>query len=221
MPAQMKHSTKTFLILGDSWGVPNTLPVGDPPETHIEHLLAGIGHRVINCAKNAGSNQDSIRRARKIDEKVDYCIWFHTELLRDRYSTKIDINQHRYTIQQLIDAIADKTYAEYDDLIAKLDCRSIVIGGQAPVLGNPRSDYMIRDWRSYLLMEDMPVQTLCHIDLIESTNCVDTLENKNRMLEKNERVLEAMQNSNLFPDNCHPGKKAHRGLFGKIKRIIC
>ena len=79
-------------------------------EDHTEHQLRKLGHTVYNCSQCAGSNASSLARAKKflagepvfcpevqyksVDTvgptqilqtpfKVDWVVWFHTELSRD------------------------------------------------------------------------------------------------------------------------------------------
>jgi phospholipase/lecithinase/hemolysin len=43
--------------------------------------------------------------------------------------------------------------------------------------------------------------------------CRDSLEQQNQWIDDVETVMRAMQKSDLFVDNCHPGDRAHKMLF--------
>jgi hypothetical protein len=155
------------------------------------------------------------------DLKIDVIIWFHTEFMRGEYkfdfvNTSIEQNiihgaQHDYTI-------VGGFVNEHPN--AKL----VVIGGQSPVITDILYQYLtpdliIQDWRSELLNMPLPnVHTLIKPELWIEPSKVDTMDYKLKVLEDHKIILDAMQNSDLFPDNCHPGGNAHEQLTTRLHK---
>lgn len=219
------------MIIGDSWGVPNYPPqyyglkdrhhIGDPPETHTEFLLRARGHRVTNCAINASGNYRSILEAEKQikGHKIDWIVWFHTELLRDSHLDQLD--RRPYYINDLIDQLAQRIYPSFDRLRSKTGARAAVIGGQAPLLDSfytyARADWVKTDWRSEILGQQLPsVHSLCTAQLIDSSLCRDSLEDRIRLLDQHKLILDSMAASPDFPDLCHPGRGPHLKLVEEL-----
>jgi hypothetical protein len=135
-----------ILILGCSFGVPNYYG-GSPTgmkEHHTEFLLRDKGHVVYNCSQNAGSNLQTLERAKKYlngmaivhpayhqnpptDQFVnqfiqcknikalDLIIWFHTELSRDGIH-------------------ANTVYSKFTEFFSTHNAKVAVIGGAGDVL---------------------------------------------------------------------------------------
>lgn len=245
----------TVVIIGDSWGVPSYPPtdyinstikkikqlssanveinvthLGDPPETHLEFLLIDAGYNVINFSKNGGSNLETIRQASDYFEennaKADWLIWFHTESLRDRNEI-LKSSKTKFSIPVLSKELSVMAYTEFAKLVALLQCRIIVIGGQAPVFVEEfnrivkSSDLLIEDWHSEILGVKLPFSHgVCNLDLVESTNCIDSIEDKFNMLDDIDTILRLDYESTDFPDNAHPGRRAHKNLFDKINCVL-
>ena len=155
------------------------------------------------------------------DLKIDVIIWFHTEFMRGEYkfdfvNTSIEQNiihgaQHDYTIVR--DFLNERPHAKL-----------VVIGGQSPVITDILYQYLtpdlvIQDWRSELLNMPLPtVHTLIKPELWVEPSKVDTMDYKLKVLEDHKIILDAMQNSDLFPDNCHPGGVAHEQLTTRLHK---
>jgi hypothetical protein len=155
------------------------------------------------------------------DLKIDVIIWFHTEFMRGEYkfdfvNTSIEQNiihgaQHDYTIVR--DFLNERPHAKL-----------VVIGGQSPVITDILYQYLtpdlvIQDWRSELLNMPLPtVHTLVKPELWVEPSRVDTMDYKLKVLEDHKIILDAMQNSDLFPDNCHPGGNAHEQLTTRLHK---
>jgi len=252
---EIKKQNGTIVIIGDSWGVPNYPPtnyinnsiekikklsssnieinvthLGDPPETHLEFLLNNEGYNVINFSKTGGSNLQTIRRATqyflKYNIKVNWLIWFHTESLRDRDEI-LTSSKIKFSISKLTKDLTILAYQEFSDLISTLNCKTIAIGGQAPIdvtefnrLVGP-IELLIEDWHSEILGRKLPVSHgVCNLDLFDSKNCIDTIEEKSKMLDSIHTILNLDWDSPDFPDNAHPGKDAHKKLFDRIKYLL-
>jgi hypothetical protein len=242
------------MILGDSWGVPNYPPteyikhrineikklsavaeikfqhLGDPPETHLEFLLKDCGYSIINLSISGGSNLETIRSAEeylnKNKIKIDWLIWFHTESLRD-WSEILTSPDTKFSIPILSKQLACAAYKKFAELIKKIKCKTIVIGGQAPIFLKEFKDnigdvdLLIEDWHADILGVNLPFSHgVCNLNLFEFPGCLDTTEEKKKMLDNIDTILKLDFESVEFPDNAHPGKKAHAELFQKIKGII-
>jgi len=250
-----KKKTITIAIIGDSWGVPSYPPtdyinstinkikklsltnveinvthLGDPPDTHLEFLLRDAGYDVVNFSKNGGSNLETIRQAKdyylKNESSVDWLIWFHTESLRDQDAILKSPNT-KFSIPVLSKDLAIIAYKEFNNLVETLNCKTIVIGGQAPVFVEEfntiikKTELLIEDWHSEILGVKLPFSHgVCNLNLIESNYCLDSIEEKSIMLDNINTILKLDYNSADFPDNAHPGRRAHRDLFDKLNCIL-
>lgn len=241
---------KTILMIGDSWGVPNYEgpQCGAEPHEHTENRLRKLGYKVYNCSMNGGSNIDTINLAKKflsgkptvlepislqnnlyptgiqsvIDKEytIDVIIWFHTEFLRGPFANfNIPLNEN-------IRSTAHKDYNYASDFFSKFpDAKKIIIGGQSPVIPEILfeyiiPDYLLVDWRSEIIGEKLPeVHTLTRPgDWIHKSP--DDKDFKLELMDKQTIVLNAMQRSKDFPDDCHPGAKAHEVLTNRIHTLL-
>jgi hypothetical protein len=215
-----------ILIIGDSWSVPNYRdPNGDPKETHSEFLLKNLGHTVHNCGMNGGSNFGTLDRAkvylsgkeighpahlpnqgmiRTDQEKIDLVIWFHTEPYRDIHL----ISPTNKTIDQQLHEICGIIYREYKDFLDSLNAKIAVIGGCSDI-HDTLYEYITPDfcwpsWQKKLL-------GIGSMGFNLSSGTTPT-ENDIQLLDNSLKVIQAMMESSYFPDNCHPGKQAHKEL---------
>jgi hypothetical protein len=243
-------SMKTILMIGDSWGVPNYEgpKCGAEPHEHTENRLKKFGYKVYNCSVNGGSNIDTINLAKKFlsgrstilepislqnklypegiaytidkDFSIDVIVWFHTEFFRGP-----DID-YRIPINENIKLLAHNDYKYVSEFFSQYpSAKKIVIGGQSPVITdilfqyiNP--DYLIADWRSEIVEQKLPeVHTLSRPkDWVDRS--IDDIEFKIDLLGKHKILFDAMYHSADFPDNCHPGGKAHEVLSNRIHSIL-
>ena len=211
-----------ILMLGCSYGVPNYFgPPGSPPEHHLEFLLTSQGHRVHNCSKNSGSNLETLTRAKQyllgsriehpaqtgqyVECKevgtLDLVIWFHTEVSR---GNTVDFNS---------------VYKEFANFFLDLATPVAVIGGAGDVLPDFETfftpDFFIPSWRRLILGEHTPLtNNISQSQLIKKSNL--TVEQKIQVIDDSLHVIEAMQNSQHFPDGCHPGTWPHQDLFDRL-----
>lgn len=228
------------LILGCSFGVPNYFgPPMPSPEDHTEFILRSFGHNVINCAKNGGSNLDSLRRGYDFlsgkpvthpahknqivqgikNQPVDWIVWFHTELYRDFSSLPNRTNL--FELDSV--ALAEITYQSYRDFQHKTGAKLAVIGGAGDLhhcfdkYFSP--EFVIRSWRSEILGTDIiSSNTLWQQEYFNYSK--DPVEEKLMRLESNLDLLDLMSTSADFPDGCHPGSRPHRELSEKLHAIF-
>ena len=211
-----------ILMLGCSYGVPNYFgPPGAPPNHHLEFLLRDQGHSVHNCSKNSGSNLETLTRAKhyllgnriehpayagqyiecKEVAPLDLVIWFHTEVSR---GNTVDFNC---------------VYKEFANFFLDLATPVAVIGGAGDVLPDFETfftpDFFIPSWRRLILGEHTPLtNNISQSQLIKKSNL--TVEQKIQVIDDSLHVIEAMQNSQHFPDGCHPGTWPHQDLFDRL-----
>lgn len=239
---------KTVVIIGDSWGVPNYEGprCGAEPHEHTEYRLRELGYRVYNCALNGGSNIMSTQHAIDylsgkmvtlepkslvnnfhkqnsptiIDEvypKVDFVVWFHTESLRNFYNDQMTINENLYEGYK-------QDYEFVQKFVNSLNCKLIVIGGQAPIYSplfynyfNPFS--VIEDWRSDIVGFKLPtVYWLTRTEWVDKS--LDDRETKLDYLNKASKCFDAMRDSPNFIDNCHPAGIPHSNLSNLLHKIF-
>jgi hypothetical protein len=228
------------LILGCSFGVPNYFgPPSPPPQDHTEFILRDLGHTVINCAKNGGSNLNSLKRANDFlsgkpiahpayknqavqgiaNQSIDWIVWFHTELYRDFLilPNKTNLYEHDSV------ALAEMTYQAYRDFQLNTRAKLAVIGGAGDLhhcfdkYFTP--EFVIRSWRSEILGTDIiSDNTLWQQEYFDYSK--DSIEQKLLYLENNLDLLDLMHASSDFPDNCHPGLKPHKELSKKLHAIF-
>ena len=228
------------LILGCSFGVPNYFgPPMPGPDTHTEFLLRKHGHTVFNCAKNGGSNLDSLERAKSFlhgipithpafkdqsvkttaGQKIDWIVWFHTELYRDLQ--KLPNKTNLFTQDR--SAIAKLTYQSYKEFQDQTSAKLAVIGG-AGELDDCFSDYLlpeftIRSWRSEILgIDTLSSHTLWQREYFNHSK--DTVKEKLQRLENDLYLLDLTHASADFPDDYHPGERPHRELAEKLHKLF-
>lgn len=207
-----------ILILGCSFGVPDN---GCPFESHTENQLKLQGHKVINCARSGSSNLESLAIAEKLLEcisyRVDWVIWFHTELIRDMsYMCE-------YTSLSF-EATANLVYKNYSQFAKKHNAKLAVIGGAAPVYPTLfeyiQPDFCIPSWFNKILNLNLPqIQTLSRLDIIEGLQGIGPA-GKLEILEQHEEILNALEASDDFPDNYHAGIRPHMELAKELHKAF-
>jgi hypothetical protein len=236
-----------ILIIGDSWGVPNYFgSPGIDKEYHTEYLLRNLGYNVYNCSRNGDGNISSLERAKQFllgfpishpagthpnfpklydydisvdspNPKIDYIIWFHTEFFRNFDPTNM-------MLDQAILESANLQYSIISEFVKEQYAKLIVIGGQCPVrkeLYNYIKPYfVIEDWRSEIIGKKLPeVYTLSRPESWLNS-IIDGTDFKLELIEKHHTILRAMQESDDFPDNCHPGIKPHMELTKTLSELL-
>jgi preprotein translocase subunit Sss1 len=211
-----------ILILGCSFGVPDN---GCPAKFHTENQLKLLGYSVINCARPCSSNLESLTIAQTLLEnkppKIDWIVWFHTELIRDVCFLSSNIKS--FSLISLNEA-AVTVYKEYKKIIQKTGAKIAIVGGAGPV--HPllydyiRPDFCIPSWFNEILNLTLPqIQTLSRLDVIEEMQSIGS-EMKLKILLQHEEILNALEASDDFPDNYHPGARPHIELTQRLHTIF-
>jgi hypothetical protein len=211
-----------ILILGCSFGVPG---IGCPEEYHTEHQLRLLKHSVYNCARPGVGNIASLKIAKdfcnKTPIKIDWVIWFHTELIRDWE----DLHKEMYSNgNYLLKDLAKIVYSCYAEFLNELQAKLAVIGGAGPILPE-LNDYMqpefcIPSWFNKILDLDLPqVQTLSRPEMLELWQNVG-VTNKLKILQQYEEILDALEKSEDFGDNYHPGPEPHMKLVQELNQVF-
>jgi hypothetical protein len=191
---------------------------------------------VINCAKNGGSNLDSLKRAcdflagnpivhpayntkivqGNINQPIDWIVWFHTELYRDFSVLPNKTNLYKYDSA----ALAEMTYQRYKDFQHTTGAKLAVIGGAGDLhqcFDNYFTpEFVIRSWRSDIL--GVAINSLWQQEYFDHSK--DSIKQKLMQLENNLDLLDLMHASVSFPDNCHPGSIPHQELAEKLHTIF-
>jgi len=219
-------------IVGDSWGYPllggcNDLQLYNP-EDHTENNLIRLGYTVNQYAYGGISNVESIHRMQNSPPRqCDWIIWFHTEAFRD-FDGQFGTVSDPFRVIDKQNQILEWTYGEFERIRSRYDANVILIGGQAYTVPRLVDRYIknvklhIVDWRAELLgVKRTGTHTLCHPYLFEeSCVCIDDKQTLYTLIKNNTVWLDLMKKSDLFPDNCHPGGKAHKSLSMRIHKII-
>jgi len=199
-----------------------------------------LGHTVYNCSQCAGSNINSLTRAKKFlagepillpdilydptnlcgptqilkkSFDVDWIVWFHTELMRDAYDLRLPM----HSAMELV-------YTQYFDFVNSLGAKLAIIGGAGPIhpalfnYGQP--DFSIISWFNEILNLDLPqIQTLSRLDIVEKMQDIGVGE-KLKILQQHAVIRQALEDSEDFPDNYHPGNGPHRELTKRLHQIF-
>ena len=140
-------------------------------------------------------------------QKIDWIVWFHTESIRDLNSGPA-INF--CTLKELYTISLHAGYRAFKLLIDNFpNVKTAVIGGQAfvdPIFYSYHTpNFIIEDWRSEIVGRKLPeVYSLSRVDLVDSL--YDNTEEKLNTLNNHAAIYDAMSNTQLFFDRCHPGK---------------
>ena len=220
-------------MIGDSYGVPNDRgPPGAPPEHHTEYLLREIKeankpkYEVINLSINGSNNaqQASILEVflhSRPDKKIDFVVWFHNTAL----TTVITPPTHVISVTKYMHAYLNGTYKRMALLKQRTGARWVVIGASSELPENyysqPLHDYVIHDWRSQILKENLPqvfgAGVVWNRSIINSEYNIDSAETKNKMILDFEYVQNLVSKKRqLFPDGCHPGLIPHLALTKEL-----
>ena len=209
-----------ILILGCSFGVPEN---GCPAEMHTENQLRLLGHNVYNCARGGASNLESLAIGKQFLENnsavdIDWVVWFHTEIGREFVSEKY----HSYIYD--IEKMAQIIYENYSKFLKSINAKVAIIGGAAPVypnlFGHINPDFCIPYWFEEILNLQLPeTQILSKIELIEKFQCTGP-DQKIKILEQHEEILNALYASEDFPDNYHAGGRPHIKLAQRLHDIF-
>lgn len=217
-------------IVGDSWGEPNwrSPQPGFTAQGHVASQLAQRGHRVLNASVSGGSNLASWMRLRELERsQPHWIIWFHTDLARDWRAHDL---AKPWQYQELIDRTALEVYSRINEIWLELaHCPMIIVEGQSVGHQPYFSEFfqhteIIKDWRSELTGQELPqtqllgpMSTSGHRLL---ANCRDSHSDQMKMIDAVETILRVMHQHDMFPDNCHPGDRAHSELLVKIEKIM-
>lgn len=148
--------------MGDSWSYSVPQRVGHLQPLNVENKLFSMGHIVFNKSIYGGANSLTLATGETLVDstkkmfQIDLVIWFHTELLRDRF----DIVTPTYDYNEYLEAIHKDTIKKVMRLRTKTsNAKWAIIGGHAP-LYNPKdydwAEFKIDDWRAELLGVPLP-----------------------------------------------------------------
>lgn len=217
-----------IIIMGDSWAEPNWRrpQPGFTAMGHTANLLAQRGYTVFNFAESGRGNMTSwLKLERSPPPRIDWIVWFHTEIVRDMNPTD------QGPLMQELDRAADRQYSRQRAIYDQWgqDAPIILIEGQSQ-RHRPQFDdvwqthTIIADWRAELLGQ----ATLPYTPLLAQfcgtgdplARWTDSVEDKNRWITEAQQVLDLMHQSPLFLDNAHPGDQAHLALTDRLCQIF-
>ena len=214
--------------MGDSWGEPNWRrpQPGFTPQGHTASLLAQRGYTVFNYSESGRGNMTSwLKLQANPPPCIDHIIWFHTEIVRDMS------NDYTGLLAEQLDLGAEQIYGRIQSIYTQYaeGVDLILVEGQSQ-RHQPMFDHvfphrrLIPDWRAQLLKQSSLPYTPLLAQICGTgdpfARWTDSTEEKNHMLTDTERVLDLMKDSNLFPDNAHPGDQAHLELTNQLCELI-
>jgi hypothetical protein len=115
-------------------------------------------------------------------------------------------------------------YYQYFDFVNSLGAKLAIIGGAGPIhpalFNYGRPDFSIPSWFNEILNLDLPqIQTLSQLDMVEKMqNC--GIPEKLNILEQHAIIRKALEDSEDFPDNYHPGNRPHKELAKRLDQIF-
>lgn len=231
----INNTSMNILLMGCSWGVPNYFgPPGDEPETHTEYLLKNLGHKVLNCSINGGSNLSSLHRVNEyfIEKKkiahptanpkfqeinydpnfiVDKVIWFHTDPGRDAGI----INRFNKSIETQLEEICRITYKKVAETFNQLKITNIIVIGGCADVHPCITDYMklkflLPSWQQELIGKSARTWNM-------ETGLPNPADEDISIIEKSLHAVYTLDKKrNIFPDGAHPGKTAHKQLIENL-----
>jgi hypothetical protein len=221
-----------FLIVGDSWGY--SLPYPNKDFKWLEYNLIAKGNTVYNRSVWGGTNYRSLNDATFFLEQteskiqIDTVIWYNTCLLRDaklhlQHPENI-MEQPNITYDKVIQYLSDKVVGQVENIRNKFpNIKWCIIGGHAPVYQPEKytwADFMITDWRSELLQEDVPgSHSLGEIEWLQQN--LDNLgaDVVEAELKIHESIYQKCNNRrDIFFDSIHPDAEHSYFLSERIAR---
>jgi hypothetical protein len=145
--------------------------------------------------------------------RIDWIIWFHTELIRDSCELKRPIENTAHVV-----------YRNFSKLASQINSKTAIIGGAGPILPLLHEyitpDYCIPSWFNKILKLNVPqIQTLSRPDIIKEMNSIG-LEEKIKILDRHLEIKKLLEESPDFPDNYHPGAGPHKELVEDLKHFL-
>lgn len=220
-------------MLGDSWGEPNwrSPQPGFTDQGHVSVLLRQWGAEVNNYSISGGSNYStwwSYKTHGQHLERPDWIIWFHTDLARDfhwQHLHGID-RQQPWRYLDTLETTARSVYSKCSEIWQALGAAPLIlVEGQSQRLSPLFEEYfrthlIIKDWRAQLVGRDLPSTQMIGPMVGQGAkffeNSSDSLADQNLWIDQVETIMQAMRDSPLFVDNCHPGDRAQVMLFDQL-----
>lgn len=216
-----------FLVIGDSWG--HSLAYPNKDFKWLEYNLIANGNTVYNRSVWGGTNYAALSDAKffleqtKSHIQTDVIVWHYTCLLRgSNLHLQNFMSQPGLTYDSVIQHLSDKIAEIVDEIRINFpNIKWCIIGGHAPVHKPEKyswADFMITDWRSELLNEQMPeshslgeIEWLQqYLDLIGS----DVVEEE---LRKHEIIYQKCNSArHIFYDSIHPDAEQSYYLSERI-----
>jgi len=224
-----------IIIIGDSWAVPNyiTPQPGWRARNHLSELLVDDGHSVLNMGQNGGSNIYSFQRLERQYEGFkefnnwehnDYCIWYHTSMIRDAYEVIGKWRASKCSNERL-HAAADMSYAQIKQILQNLDIKNlIVMEGYSPIVEPEFSKHLsplhvVKNLRAHITGQQLPnpfgVGESVYAENLKVSNAELELH-----INQVEQVQNAMAHSRMFPDYCHPDDRANKIIYDIVQGLI-
>jgi hypothetical protein len=160
---------------------------------------------------------------KQVPIKVDWIVWFHTELVRDIGDLE-EYKKNKNLELSSFQSLAEIVYTSYAEFVSMLQTKIAIIGGAAPVhpelYNHIKPDFCIPSWFNEILKLDLPqIQTLSRLDIIEKMQSIGNLT-KLEILQQHEEILNALEASEDFPDNYHPGSNPHLELSKNLHQLF-
>jgi hypothetical protein len=233
---------KLAIIIGDGWAdVPvnfvNNNQYREGLKSYLDFKMLEYDHLIINKSRGGSQNLYQLEQAQAYlhmfnlaKQKIEFVVWFHTELLRDwnrNYDSSQVEEMRSIGLDAYLDRLAEKTYQTARKLKYRYpSVKWIIVGGHCAIRDNKRylldwADLIIDNFRQELTGMDCPE---CHtyefIDEFEKFRDCFPDDIIQRELTKKELIKKAVQNSDLFWNNAHGGPDAMNILADRIIKCL-
>lgn len=240
-------TTKTILIIGDSWSRGELTDKEDGTGSNVVHAgteqyLLDAGHTVINLGIIGGSNNQAMQNYLEYKDHADYIFWFQTDPLRDVHSNNYG-NQFFELLKKFnsIKAVFDYLIADMQNEINNIavDRNQIihVIGGFSVLTPNINKFSNLENFITNVSALIDPLTNFevygyfpefkWFIDIIEyckKHNLISDYITQEYIdiMSEHQRIFEYMANNKQYywPDGRHTNRHGHKIIFNQIEKLL-
>ena len=226
------QSTKTFLVVGDSWSQ-GEIDNGEVVHQGLIQFLRDDGYTVYNHGGLGFSNEQAYQACKKaLDKVIDYVIWFVTDSLRDLSEQEyIAELKQKQSVKQVVRDTHHACYSKFNELGIPI----YLIGAWAPIVEDidvyPNLKVLIPCIHNFFVPGSNvtlyhPTVTFSGYEHVrQSASHVPTSEVKQEMIDLiNEDAYALFVRKNnpkwFFPDENHANRKAHYKMYELVKERL-
>lgn len=154
-------------------------------------------------------------------ERIDWILWFHSEAIRDQ--RLVDLNPW-LKLEETHIFYSHLVYRAFDSFVKQFNNpKTAIIGSQAiidPILYQyHKPNFEIVDWRSEIVGKKLP-RCVSYGKLSMVEKLYDSVDEKIKILDLHKQIQDAMSDTDLFFDRCHPGPIPHSKLAERLDKVF-